>query len=552
MNKKIILKIWTMILATVMVASLSVVSVSAVPAEYTVAEGKYEFTDFASGIPTTPKFDIEMEVKSIEYASDFGHNGSGSLKFNGSTDSRGSWGRFYYTTGLTLEPNTTYYVSFWYYSNDTAFNTTLVSQLKPSGTTMSDVGYSGTATKQWNKIWYTFTTGSTVNNADAGKRFQIGIWNMGDNKCGYIDDIEVAQLSSISSFENKVPDGLDVVASNTCNFESSIKVGDCFAVQNSSAKTEVSVEDAMYGEASLKYTSTANSGFYVNINNIFGADTAIETGKTYYLSFYVYSPDVDITISSLTITHTVQPFGTLTIPAGEWTKVSGLFTVDESTGLNSNKHLLKINVSDNGKNAVYFDDFVFAKLANAPAEVSLTANKVDYDFESHTADVTFVSPVEIKSSIDDIVIASPNGGTVTSQTISSDKKTVTVSLSGIEENTTYPISFIGVVDMFDRESTVNTSFATPSSMVISDVTETVDSDNVTYKKTIKKNSNGTMNVAMIVATYDAKGVMISVGMDINNVAGGASSSVVPFEVTVKKGETSEIVLMNWATFTPID
>lgn len=546
MNKKIILKIWTMILATVMVASLSVVSVSAVPAEYTVAEGGYEFTDFDDGVLPTSKFASDGN-RTRELSTEKAHSGQYSMKINGYgyTD-KDSFSKFWYTTGLTLEANTTYYVSFWYYSDNNTFNTTLVS--KPSGATMSAVGNSGTAIGQWNKVWYTFTTGATV----SSKLFSLGIWGMGSGKCGYIDDFEIAKLESAAVFENKVPDVLDVAASAICNLESSISVQSCFDLYDrSKATTSVTAEVANHGEASLKYTSTVNTGFYININNTFGADVAIETGKAYYLSFYVYSPDTDVSLNVITI-KSVKITDEISIPAGEWTKVSALFTIDEATGSDDNKHLLKMSVNDNGKNAVYFDDFVFAKLANAPAEVSLTANKVDYDFESHTADVTFVSPVEIKSSIDDIVIASPNGGTVTSQTISSDKKTVTVSLSGIEENTTYPISFIGVVDMFDRESTVNTSFATPSSMVISDVTETVDSDNVTYKKTIKKNSNGTMNVAMIVATYDAKGVMISVGMDINNVAGGASSSVVPFEVTVKKGETSEIVLMNWATFTPID
>lgn len=552
MNKKITLKIMTLVLAIVMVFSLSLVSVSAVPSEYTVADGGYELTDFASNIPTTPKFAIEDAAKSIEYVSDFGHDANGCLRFNGATDSRGSWGRFYFSTGLTLAANTTYYVSFWYYSDDTSYNTTLASQMKPSGSTMSSVGYSGNAKSQWNKIWYTFTTGSTVSNEDADKRFKIGIWGMGDNKCGYIDDIEVAQLSSMSTFENEVPDALNVAASAICNLEGSVNVGSCFAVQNSSAQTRLSVENAFHGEASLKYTSTANSGFYLNVNNTFGTDVAIETGKTYYFSFYVCSPDADITLGSLSITHTIKPFSPITIPAGEWTKVSGLFTVDESTGANSNKHLFKINVSENGDNAVYFDDFVFAKLVNVPTTVSLTEDEVDYNFDLGTAEVTFESSIEITSVIELENITAPEGVTVTDVSLSADGMSVTVSLSGLDENSIYYLTFNNVEDIFERTTSVNTSFNTPTSLEITDVVETIVGVNAKYTRTVTKNTNGTVNAAMIVAAYNVDGELISIGMDINNVVGGTGATPVPFEVTITKGVTYRAIILDWSTFNSIE
>ena len=528
-NKTLISKILTMTLSLLMLLGVSMTSVFALPGDYTAVSGGTITHDFEGSFPGSfITYSASEATPSI--STEQAHSGSSSLKVVKGT------GQNYaklYLNGLTT--GSTYYLSYWYYTN--GWNANFAAS---SGA--ANYSQSSKAAGQWNKAWTKFT--ATAYNS-------IVLWDIGSATV-YIDDLELVQVTSLDGFKNTVPYGASVVTEKTVDFEKAINVNSTFAAQNANVTTEVSIAESNCGEASLKLTlvptATGAQGYYLNTNNSF-ASGIIEAGGTYYLSYYVYTAASNAKHFAYLIDATKIVQDTV-LPQGEWTKISTIFTVSDTTGANANKHLFRVFVSDCGTTPVYFDDFVLAKLSSV-SEAALTADTVAYDFDAKTATVTFDSSVEITGGIDTANITAPTGVTVNSASLSVDGKTVTVGLSGVDSNADIALTFANVKDAFGRTNNVETTFATPSAFEFTNVTEAVDGTNATYTRNITKNSNGSANIAMIVAAYNAQGEMISVGMDINSVSGGGAPAT-PFSVTITKGAVYKVYTLDWSSFISIE
>ena len=285
----------------------------------------------------------------------------------------------------------------------------------------------------------------------------------------------------------------------------------------------------------------------MNVNTAFGEAVALAADNTYYISYYVYSPEADISTGAHMIDGNKVVADKTCVPQGEWTKVSGLFTpsADEIQAANSN--LLRIDVYEALNHPIYFDDFVLAKLSGTISDVTLTQSDMEYDFFNSKAYVTYDSNVAIES-LDIENATASDDATVAAVAVSDDGMSVTVLLSNLSLGMNYELIFTDVKDVFGRVATVTTETTTPAAYNMTDVTETVNGTEATYTRSITKNNGISETVAFIVISYNTDGEMIDIGMHTQDVSGTS----VPFTVTIEKGATYKVMTIERDTLASIE
>lgn len=544
------------VMSVAMVLCFAQICVSAIPADYTVVDGKHYVHTFAQG--GTTGFSPDGGT-GVALSSTMGHGDTSSLQITANSD---NYARFFLTwdsiAPFTIEPNTNYYISFWYYAETNGWAGTIANGTMeaPYSGAMPKYSLSSKTTGQWNKAVATMTTGSNANS----KWMRFCAWSAPAGTKIYFDDIEIAKISSTTGLLNTVPEGA-TAAKIALVYGENVELTKHMLVNgtNSGDSVERSVEYAHWSDMSYKYVSAQTSsitGTYVDVRNAaflgYPAGTALKANTPYYVSYYVYCPTKAVKTYFGYINHS-WIIDKTTIPQGEWTKVSALFTPTEAQANLQNGHLLKLFFEDTALNSVnqpvYLDDFVIAELSSV-TEATLAADTVDYDFDAKTAAVTFNSSVKITSGIATENITVPDGVTVTSASLSADGKKVTVSFSGVESNATVCLTFANVGDALGRANTIETSFVTPSAYVFGDVSELINGENATYTKNITKNTTGNTTLAMVVTTYNAEGEMVAAAMDINPVNGDGVP--VPFTATLTKGATYKALVFDWTDFSFIN
>ena len=548
-SKRFLLKMWTMVMSMFVVLSFSLISVYALPADYTVVGTNSDLINFDDGTTGT----ITKENGAVfECSTEKRHSGTHSLKLTGVN----SYGRIRYNEGVEFKTNSTYYVSFWYYSDGWGGNNgSSGANANPTGNanggSRGTVYHSSNATGQWNKVWFIINTGSAIER----EYFNFCFWG---NQTIYIDDFYVAEISNAAGLVNTIPDGAAASVTGTQNFENAIKLTNGnsnaipdsatgFSAHNTTNTTVVASADySHWGNLSLKLSASADEGasvgLYANTKTGFSSEVAMDAG-TYYLSYYVYSPDAAMTHSAGLINgKTIVP--SQTIPQGQWTKVQTIFTIDETLAATQNIHLLKLYATNLTDKAFYFDDFVLAKLTT-DFSATLTASNVNYDFETKAAEVTVNSSVELTSA-GTVTVA---GDTVDYVSLSQDGKTITATLSNVDAGRNYTLSFSNVTDAYNRTHTLTAGFETPSAYAFTNEGISVTEGVAGYHIDIASNrASGSFNIAVMVASYDANGVMLSVGMDDGTVTGGAALPT-SFEVSnLTAGTVYKAFIFDWDTF----
>lgn len=475
-TKTLAKRIASIVLAMTIVLSFALVSVSAIPADQAIDSGKQLAVNFdnqsTAGFTAASNLTIGVSNGTTEPA----HSGNYSLKLNVTANyaklkidpaaiAGSSWG---------FDKNAKYYMSFWCYSDAAATGVgtgTNLSCPPYSGTVTSEA--TGTSTGQWHKRWFTIDTTGTGTQT----YIQVVFTNFYSPLTGavYIDDVEIAKVDGTSSASYTIPANMEAETTLSKTFEDSTSKG--VSAMQSDATALVSADYAHWGEISFKLQNTNYStnhlgdyGLYVNTsaNNTFGATGLTpEAGASYYFSYYVYSPDKDIKIQTTTIENTyIAP--TITVPQGVWKKVQGVFT---ATGA-KNEHLIKIKAIAPEDNAVYFDDFVFAKLTETPSAeaVPMTISSASVaDGATGVAPVKelyFKVPYAVK---EDTVTAdkfSINGNNATIAAVAKVADTeIKVTLDGVWYGETYTLSVDGVTNTAGGVLTDSITFTTKKSDV---------------------------------------------------------------------------------------
>lgn len=447
-------RIVSMILAMAIVFSFALVSVSAAPVEFEILENKRDFYNFESNAYTST---FTVSDGTMETSSEQAHSGSSSLKFTATTK---EYARPYIRFSHDFEDNSTYYLSFWYYSTAWGGATSGSGSEGSSNVTLNAGAavFSSKTKSQWNKVSMTVTTGT---NAKSNAWIRPTFWALGKNNTIYIDDFELVKVSNTSFANNTVPNDLKVVSAVTKNFE--VATSNVANVNGFSAKTTgdtitTDAENPHQGDIAAKFQAAevpaTNSEFYINTSTGFDSSLVIAEGKQYYLSYYVYSPNADISVSTALISSNNGVGGTA--PQGEWTRIEGIFTADAASATNANKQLFRQFIVGAGTNPVYFDDFVFAEISSTPAETTLETSSVDY--EEGIATVTFTSSLELKEIVS---VTAPEGIDVGDATLDVDGATLTVDLSGVAFGATCELVVIAV-DKYGRTTEIPASFTMPS------------------------------------------------------------------------------------------
>ena len=426
-------QILSIILALGIVLSFALSSVSAVPADFTI-DGTMETHDFEAGNTLNGATNY-VDRGTMEVSGDKVHStGSSTLKITAGAD---GYAKFFLTPSMGLAENSKYYLSFWYYSDAWGGSTT-------ASTANIAFNFSAKTKGQWNKVW------AEIDMANVKKEWTGGIavtfWSLGNGNSVYVDDIEIAKVNDFSKKVNEVPVGATVAKSVTRGMEDDTHAGIVNAYNG--VFSGVTIDYAHYGEKSLAYVcnGAVSNEFFVQADNTLGEK--LSASKTYYLSYYVYSPDADITTA-----FKVEGGGytsDTTVKAGVWTKATGVIQ-----GID-NVNLLRVRVVGGGTGTLYFDDFVFAEISEiTAANATLTTDDVDYNYDNNTAVLTCTSNVELKTA----AVTPPEDVTVESAVVDGTKLTIT--LSGLTPETDYALE-VEVNDIFGRTtSDIPTVFTTP-------------------------------------------------------------------------------------------
>jgi len=329
--------------------------------------------------------------------------------------------------------------------------------------TLGTINCSSTTNGQWNKVWFTITTGGTV----GGQWFRTCFYNTNSTYPVYVDDFEVRQVESATGLTNTIPEG--TTATNIAlaygeNVElTKDQLGNGTNSGDTIAKT---VEYAHWSEQSYKFVANANTrdtGIYVSLNNskFFGSGATLKANTPYYISYYVYCPTK--TVNTMFNYFSGGNIINEMIPQGEWTKVSALFTPDEATANAANSQLLRLWIRetaiDGVNQPVYLDDLVIAELAAAPAAAAFTAGEAEYGVAAETAKLAINSTLELKTA----GTVTVEGATVDSAVLSEDKKSIELSLSGLTAGTDYTVTIENAKDVYGRTiETTGVAFTTPS------------------------------------------------------------------------------------------
>lgn len=460
-TKTLAKRILSVALATMIVLSFALISVSAIPADYTQVGTNGEFIDFENG--QKPHLSPENgNVHTLAVSDEIAHSGTKSLKVTTTSN----YSKFYYSNGVKFEPNSAYYVSFWYYV-DAGWGTSFAGTDMASGMTLSTVNYSSTTNGQWNKAWFTITTGDSV----GGQWFRTCFYNTNSTYPVYVDDFEVRQVESATGLINTIPEGTTAEKIALAYGENvDLTIDQLANGTNSGDTVERTVEYAHWSEQSYKFvaktaSSTGDTGIYTSLNNskFFGSGATLKANTPYYISYYVYCPTKPVS----TMFNYFSVGGSIinqSIPQGQWTKVSALFVPDEATATAANSHLLRLWIRDtkdaDGVNhPVYLDDLVIAELTEAPAAAAFTAGDAEYGVAARTAKLTINSTLELKA----LGTVTVEGATVDSAELSADKKSIELSLSGLTAETDYTATIENSMDLYGRTiESATATFTTPT------------------------------------------------------------------------------------------
>ena len=183
-------RILSVALATMIVLSFALTSVSALPADLTAADGQHYLHDFTRGATTGFSGDGGTGVA---MSSTMGYGDTSSLEI---TANSSNFARFYFTweniAPFELETNTQYYFSFWYYAEADAWGGSIANGTMeaPYGGAMPTYKFSSKAKGQWNKVWTVMTTGS-----DTSKKWmRFCAWSAPVGTKIYFDNFEIAKL----------------------------------------------------------------------------------------------------------------------------------------------------------------------------------------------------------------------------------------------------------------------------------------------------------------------------------------------------------------------
>lgn len=462
-TKTLAKRILSVALATMIVLSFALISVSALPSDYTQVGTNGALYDFEDG--NKSKFSPENgNVHTLAVSDEIAHSGTKSLKITTTSD----YSKFYYSNGVKFEPNSAYYVSFWYYV-DAGWGTSFAGTDMASGMTLSTVKYSSATNGQWNKAWFTITTGDSV----GGQWFRTCFYNTNSKYPVYVDDFEVRQVESATGLINTIPEGttaekIALAYGENVNFT----IHQLANGTDSGDTVEKTVEYAHWSEQSYKFVAnykvtntTGDTGIYVSLNNsnFFGSGATLKANTPYYISYYVYCPTKTVSTRFIYFSGAAI-INHQTVPQGEWTKVSTLFVPDEATATAANSHLLRLWIRDtkdaDGVNhPVYLDDLVIAELTEAPAAATFTAGDAEYGVAARTAKLTINSTLELKT----LGTVTVEGATVDSAVLSADKKSIELSLSGLTAETDYTATIENAMDLYGRTiESATATFTTPT------------------------------------------------------------------------------------------
>jgi len=434
-TKTLAKRILSVALATMIVLSFALISVSALPADYTQVGTNGEFIDFENG--TMPHISSEGTT-TLSVTDKYAHSGTKSLAV---TDPGDGHAKFYYSNGVKFEPNSTYYVSFWYYT-DKEWNNNFGGTDAASGLTFGTMKASSTTNGQWNKVWYTITTGATVGN----QYFRPQFYNIGKERTVYVDDFEVRQIVSAEGLTNTIPEGTTATNIALAYGENVTLSADQLANGTDSGDTiEKTVEYAHWSEQSYKFVAnykvtntTGDTGIYTSLNNdkFFGSGATLKANTPYYISYYVYCPTKTVSTRFIYFSGAAI-INRQIVPQGQWTKVSALFTPDEATATAANSQLLKLWIRDtkdaDGVNhPVYLDDLVIAELESEPM-IAFTQSNIDF-YDNGDALVTLTSSMELKG----VDYTKITGATVTSKAIARSVNSAVGFMTGVDATTSEP------------------------------------------------------------------------------------------------------------------
>lgn len=447
---KLAKRVLSVLLALSIVLSFALTSVSAMPVDYT-AVGNVITQDFESSNSPIKLIGAESMALSNEKAL----SGTSSLKLVANSS---GVAKVKIDEKIAGNGANSYYLSFWYYTNNSDVN-----MMDLAGQEGDTVKYSTIkGSNGWIKAIFKITTTSAFSS-------YLAFGDYGNaGAVIYIDDLEFAKVEDFTAKTNTVPDAATVVRGGTKDFDTdaSTGIGVAMGVASGNAtKIGVTGEASHWGERSYAIKgnagNTGNVEFYFHPRLLIPAmdmkgEDNLSTGS-YYMSYYVYSPDATITTSAVsTIGSAVAP---TTIPQGEWTKVSGMFTVSEANNNKLNSGLFNIAVNGIGENTVYFDDFLFAEISSVE-DISLALENVDYNDGS--AKVTIKSNIDLKTAVIEELV----GATVDSTDVAGTD--VTLEVSGLAANSEYRV-LLTVRDVFDRLISRYITFKTPMSFAASSI-----------------------------------------------------------------------------------
>ena len=464
---KLAKRILSVVLALSIVLSFAI-SVSAFPADFDVI-GDVKLYDFEDGDVSIFKKSGWSFAGSVEPTTEKVLNGEKAAKL---TVNANKLIKFW--PNVAFEKNSTYILSYYYYSDFTAGITT-------TGWNAGQfASYSLTnvpgAIGKWNKTIVKITTGDT-----AVTDFAMCYYNIGEGATVYIDDVEFAKVESFTGKAPTLPVGATVDAASVRDFEDgslTIKKGYANFTDTSANKDQavasIDVVKARGGHVAMKVQGTeANTGsatLYMIAEHTFqptegvvNANRQFASAGLYYMSYYAYT-DAEGISTNVSLSNGYQMTSATALEAGKWTKVSGVYEVSEDFAAAANSGLFRMNFANLANNTVYVDDIYLARVAFVEPAMLYDVN-AEYNSADNTAVVKATSTVALKSATN----SAPAGVTASDVVISKDGTEVSFNVSGLTTNTTYELT-ANLSDVFgSAASSVPVNFTTPMTISASSV-----------------------------------------------------------------------------------
>lgn len=478
---KLAKRVLSVVLALSIVLSFAI-SVSAVPSDYTVVDGKSKLLTFEDDAKVGTANNI---CGTYEISTEKAYEGAKSFKIT--PRSSDNLFKFWYKpTGFTFEANSTYLMTFNYSFEFADENITDAHSGSIMHATIWDnsTGKAGEFTKSvwnvdtdkadWKKTIIRLTTGDT-----APTYLSIGSY-LKANEVVYIDNWEISKVDGFTSnVSQTLPKGGSTTLSSVRDFEDGILTLQSgyanFGAITSGQVTASLAGIANNGSMSLKVkgaeTNTESAGVYMQGYRTFGETIAtkeninlVKSGL-YYMSYYAYTEAEGISTNvGLSNGYTIVP--STSLEAGKWTKVSGIYDFTEEFAAKVNSALFRLNFGNLANNTVFVDDIYFAKVDFVEPAMLYDVN-AEFNSADNTAVVKATSTVALKSA----TVSAPAGVTASDVVISKDGTEVSFNVSGLTSNTTYELT-VNVSDVFgSAASSVPVVFTTPMTISASSIAD---------------------------------------------------------------------------------